>query len=59
VTFVVWANLTVSPVDGGDAANAVMLQVMDQIYAVSPLGAPSGDNHPARVGSANDKVHSL
>jgi CubicO group peptidase (beta-lactamase class C family) len=36
-TLVVWANLTVSPVDGSDAANAVLLKVMDQIYAVSPL----------------------
>jgi D-alanyl-D-alanine carboxypeptidase len=34
---VVWANLTVSPVDGSDAANSVLLKVMDQIYAVSPL----------------------
>jgi len=37
VTLVVWTNLTVSPVDGTDAANSVMLNVMDQIYAVSPL----------------------
>jgi D-alanyl-D-alanine carboxypeptidase len=36
-TLVVWANLTVSPIDGKDAANSVMLKVMDQIYAVSPL----------------------
>lgn len=36
-TLVVWANLTLSPVDGSDAANAILLKVMDQIYAVSPL----------------------
>jgi D-alanyl-D-alanine carboxypeptidase len=36
-TLVVWANLTVSPIDGKDAANSVLLKVMDQIYAVSPL----------------------
>ena len=39
-TFVVWANLTVSPIDGRDAANAILLKVMDQIYAVSPLAPP-------------------
>ncbi|GAA1288978.1 serine hydrolase domain-containing protein [Pseudonocardia aurantiaca] len=39
-TLVVWANLTVSPVDSRDAANSVLLKVMDQIYAASPL-APS------------------
>ncbi len=36
-TLVVWANLTVSPVDSRDAANSILLNVMDQIYAVSPL----------------------
>ena len=36
-TLVVWANLTVSPIDGKDAANSVMLKVMDQFYAASPL----------------------
>jgi hypothetical protein len=37
VTLVVWANLTVTPVDGSDAANNVLLKVMDQIYVASPL----------------------
>jgi D-alanyl-D-alanine carboxypeptidase len=37
MTLVVWANLTLSPIDGRDAANSVLLKVMDQIYAVSPL----------------------
>jgi D-alanyl-D-alanine carboxypeptidase len=44
-TLVVWANLTVSPVDSTDAANSVLLNVMDQIYVDSPLApqpAPSG-----------------
>jgi D-alanyl-D-alanine carboxypeptidase len=36
-TFVVWANLTVSPVDDSDAANSILLKVMDQIYTDSPL----------------------
>jgi CubicO group peptidase (beta-lactamase class C family) len=36
-TLVVWANLTVTPVDGSDAANTVLLKVMDQIYVASPL----------------------
>jgi len=40
-TLVVWANLTVSPIDGKDAANSVMLKVMDQFYAVSPLAPQS------------------
>jgi len=36
VTLVVWTNLTVS-VDEIPTANALMLKVLDQIYAVSPL----------------------
>jgi hypothetical protein len=29
-----------APLDGKDAANSVMLKVMDQIYVVSPLQPP-------------------
>lgn len=36
VTLVVWANLTVS-LDESPTANALMLKVLDQIYALSPL----------------------
>jgi D-alanyl-D-alanine carboxypeptidase len=36
VTLVVWTNLTVS-LDGQPTANALMVKVLDQIYAVSPL----------------------
>jgi D-alanyl-D-alanine carboxypeptidase len=36
VTLVVWTNLTVS-LDEVPTANALMLKVLDQIYAVSPL----------------------
>ena len=36
VTLIVWTNLTVS-LDQLPTANALMLQVLDQIYAVSPL----------------------
>jgi D-alanyl-D-alanine carboxypeptidase len=36
MTLVVWTNLPVSP-DGELTANALMLKVLDQIYAVSPL----------------------
>ena len=36
VTLVVWTNLTVS-LDQVPTANALMLKVLDQIYAVSPL----------------------
>ncbi len=36
VTLVVWTNLTLSP-DGEPTANALMLQVLDTIYTVSPL----------------------
>jgi D-alanyl-D-alanine carboxypeptidase len=39
VTLVVWTNLTVS-LDEKPTANVLMLKVLDQIYAVSPL-APS------------------
>jgi hypothetical protein len=36
-----------SPLDGKDAANSVMLKVMDQIYAVSPLAPqPSATTTP-------------
>jgi D-alanyl-D-alanine carboxypeptidase len=37
VTLVVWANLTVS-LDQFPSANTIMLNVLDQIYTVSPLG---------------------
>jgi D-alanyl-D-alanine carboxypeptidase len=40
VTLVVWTNLTVS-LDEQPTANALMLKVLDQIYAVSPL-QPAG-----------------
>ena len=36
VTLVVWTNLTVS-LDGSPTANAITVNVLDQIYAVSPL----------------------
>jgi D-alanyl-D-alanine carboxypeptidase len=36
VTLVVWTNLTVA-LDGSPTANALMLEVLDQIYVVSPL----------------------
>lgn len=36
VTLVVWANLTVA-LDGKPNANTIMLKVLDQIYALSPL----------------------
>jgi D-alanyl-D-alanine carboxypeptidase len=36
VTLVVWANLTVS-LDEKPTANVLMLKVLDQLYAVSPL----------------------
>jgi CubicO group peptidase (beta-lactamase class C family) len=36
VALVVWTNLTVS-LDGSPTANAIMVNVLDQIYAVSPL----------------------
>jgi D-alanyl-D-alanine carboxypeptidase len=36
VTLVIWTNLTVS-LDEKPTANALMLKVLDQIYAVSPL----------------------
>ena len=36
VTLVVWTNLTVSP-DGKPTANSIMLKMLDQIYAESPL----------------------
>ena len=40
VTLVVWTNLTVS-LDEVPTANLLMLKVLDQIYAVSPLRPPS------------------
>jgi len=40
VTLIVWSNLTVS-LDEAPTANALMLKVLDQIYVVSPLAAPS------------------
>ena len=36
VTLIIWTNLTVS-LDGQPTANTIMLKVLDQIYAVSPL----------------------
>jgi D-alanyl-D-alanine carboxypeptidase len=36
VTLVVWSNLTLS-LDGQHTANSMMLKMLDQIYAVSPL----------------------
>jgi D-alanyl-D-alanine carboxypeptidase len=36
VTLVVWTNLTVS-LDERPTANTLMLRILDQIYAVSPL----------------------
>jgi D-alanyl-D-alanine carboxypeptidase len=36
VTLVIWTSLTVS-LGGQPTANAIMLKVLDQIYAVSPL----------------------
>ncbi len=42
VTLVVWTNLTVS-LDDKPTANAIMLKVLDQIYAVSPL-APAASS---------------
>jgi len=36
VTLVVWTNLTLS-LDGNVTANAIMLKVLDAIYAVSPV----------------------
>lgn len=41
VTLIVWTNLTVSPdAEQRLTANALMLKVLDQIYAVSPLTKP-------------------
>ncbi len=36
VTLVVWTNLTLS-LDGQHTANSIMIKMLDQIYAVSPL----------------------
>ena len=36
VTLIIWTNLTLS-LDGQPTANSIMLKVLDQIYAVSPL----------------------
>jgi len=36
VTLVIWTSLTVS-LDGQPTANTLMLQMLDQIYVVSPL----------------------
>lgn len=43
MTLVVWTNLTVS-LDQRPTANAIMLKVLDQIYAVSPLTSPPASN---------------
>jgi D-alanyl-D-alanine carboxypeptidase len=39
VTLVIWSNLTVA-LDEKPTANVLMLKVLDQIYAVSPLSPP-------------------
>jgi hypothetical protein len=36
VTLIVWTNLTLS-LDGPPTANTIMIKMLDQIYAVSPL----------------------
>jgi D-alanyl-D-alanine carboxypeptidase len=36
VTLIIWTSLTVA-LDGKPTANTIMLQMLDQIYAVSPL----------------------
>ena len=36
VTLIIWTNLTLS-LEGQPTANSIMLKVLDQIYAVSPL----------------------
>ena len=36
VTLIIWTSLTVS-LDGKPTANTIMLKMLDQIYAVSPL----------------------
>ena len=36
VTLIIWTNLTLS-LDGRPTANTMMLKMLDQIYAVSPL----------------------
>jgi D-alanyl-D-alanine carboxypeptidase len=36
VTLIIWTNLTVS-LDGRPTANTIMLKMLDQIYAESPL----------------------
>ena len=36
VTLVVWTNLTPS-LDGRHTANTIMMKMLDQMYAVSPL----------------------
>jgi D-alanyl-D-alanine carboxypeptidase len=45
VTLVVWTNLTVS-LDEALTANTLMLNVLDQIYVVSPLPAPPSPTAP-------------
>jgi D-alanyl-D-alanine carboxypeptidase len=48
MTLVIWSNLTVS-LDESPTANALMLKVLDQIYAVSPLSpAPKPTDTPAK-----------
>src|SRR5215213_136012 len=47
LTLVIWANLTVSPA-GSLTANALMLKVLDRIYATSPLAPqPSAATVPS------------
>ena len=36
VTLIIWTSLTLS-LEGQPTANSIMLKVLDQIYAVSPL----------------------
>jgi D-alanyl-D-alanine carboxypeptidase len=47
VTLVVWTNLTVS-LDEQPTANVLMLKVLDQIYAVSPLRPTTETRESAR-----------
>ena len=48
VTLVVWSNLTVAP-DGKPTANSIMLKVLDQVYAESPLRPAQTPTPPRRA----------
>jgi D-alanyl-D-alanine carboxypeptidase len=41
MTLVVWTNMAVS-LDGQQPANTLMINILDQIYALSPLATPTG-----------------